>query len=108
MLAIQRISILKSLIFIFQVCNSFEVNLVTPEAKYCTDNGVMIAWNGLEKWRRQIDIVPPSEVFGSSLSIFPRAPFGTDISDTVTRQSIKCKWIKETEIIEQHKVHVSQ
>lgn len=94
----------KKSFFPFQVSEAFEVNLVAPEAKYCTDNGVMIAWNGLEKWRRHIDIVPPSEVFGPSMSIFPRAPFGTDISDILTRESIKCKWIKESEIIEQHKL----
>ena len=28
------------------------VRVVFPPPKYCTDNGVMIAWNGLEKYRR--------------------------------------------------------
>jgi len=83
-----------------QVCDSFEVKLVTPEPKYCTDNGVMIAWNGLEKWRRQMDIVHPSQVFSPCMSISPRAPFGEDISDEIKSASIKCKWIKEAEIVQ--------
>ena len=28
------------------------VRVVFPPPRYCTDNGVMIAWNGIEKYRR--------------------------------------------------------
>ena len=31
--------------------------LVTPPPKLCTDNGIMIAWNGMEKWKAQVGIV---------------------------------------------------
>ena len=30
--------------------------LVTPPPKLCTDNGIMIAWNGMEKWKAQVGI----------------------------------------------------
>lgn len=31
------------------VCDSYGYQLVRPPPKLCTDNGVMIAWNGVEK-----------------------------------------------------------
>ena len=34
------------------VCNKLNWTAVFPPVKYCTDNGVMIAWNGVERWRR--------------------------------------------------------
>lgn len=36
--------------------------IICPEKELCTDNGVMIAWNGVEKWREGIDIIPPSRL----------------------------------------------
>ena len=63
------------------------MRLVAPEPKYCTDNGLMIAWNGLEKFRRGLDLVTPENVFGPALDIEPRAAFGVDISDQVLKLS---------------------
>lgn len=31
------------------VCDALEYKLVRPPPKLCTDNGVMIAWNGVER-----------------------------------------------------------
>lgn len=31
------------------VCDQLDYNLVIPPPKLCTDNGIMIAWNGLER-----------------------------------------------------------
>lgn len=31
------------------VCDELDYKLVRPPAKLCTDNGVMIAWNGVER-----------------------------------------------------------
>ncbi|CAK1604153.1 unnamed protein product [Parnassius mnemosyne] len=39
------------------LCHEFNYNIYRPSPKLCTDNGVMIAWNGLEKWRKRLDIV---------------------------------------------------
>ncbi|XP_065560270.1 tRNA N6-adenosine threonylcarbamoyltransferase, mitochondrial-like [Artemia franciscana] len=33
-----------------QVCNKYDYELFCPPPKLCTDNGIMIAWNGMEKW----------------------------------------------------------
>ena len=81
-----------------QVCTALNCQLIAPPPKYCTDNGVMIAWNGLEKYRVSSDIVPHDKVLaydgGFRDGISPREPFGIDISNDVERSQIKCKWIK--------------
>ena len=80
--------------FLLQLCDGYGVRLVAPEPKYCTDNGLMIAWNGLEKWRKNLDIVRPEDVFGPRMKIDPRASFGTDISEKVHQANIKMTWHK--------------
>ncbi|CAG0881611.1 unnamed protein product [Darwinula stevensoni] len=39
-----------------RVCNEYNYKLVCPPPRLCTDNGVMIAWNGVEKWIIGCDI----------------------------------------------------
>lgn len=38
------------------LCNDMNFQLVVPPPKLCTDNGIMIAWNGVEKFRENLDI----------------------------------------------------
>lgn len=75
-----------------QVCDALNCRLVAPAPKYCTDNGVMIAWNGLEKHRISLDVLPYQNV--KEVTSSPREPFGIDISSNVEEAYIKCKWIK--------------
>ena len=49
----------------------------------------MIAWNGVEKWFKNQDIVPYHQVF--QVGVHPRVPFGSDISDQVKEENIKVK-----------------
>jgi len=77
---------------LIQVCDSFNCRLVAPAPKYCTDNGVMIAWNGFEKYRLSSDVISYQNV--EDVSISPRESFGIDISSEVEEAFIKCKWIK--------------
>ncbi|XP_059080350.1 tRNA N6-adenosine threonylcarbamoyltransferase, mitochondrial-like [Tigriopus californicus] len=77
---------------ILKICEEYNIKAVFPPPKYCTDNGVMIAWNGLEKYRKTVDIIQPEQVM--ELDVSPRVSFGTDISEQVTNRNIKCKWIK--------------
>ncbi|KAK4879553.1 hypothetical protein RN001_007699 [Aquatica leii] len=39
------------------VCEELNYRMVRPPPKLCTDNGVMIAWNGMERWRTNKGIV---------------------------------------------------
>ena len=77
---------------LFKVCESYDCQLVVPPLRYCTDNGVMIAWNGVEKWLKNQDILPYHQVF--DVDVHPRVPFGTDISKEVSEARIKVKKVK--------------
>ncbi|XP_070588034.1 tRNA N6-adenosine threonylcarbamoyltransferase, mitochondrial isoform X2 [Erythrolamprus reginae] len=59
--------------------------LVCPPPRLCTDNGVMIAWNGIEKLTAGVDILYNVEHFRYE----PKAPLGTDISEQVKEAFIK-------------------
>ncbi|TKS67561.1 putative tRNA N6-adenosine threonylcarbamoyltransferase, mitochondrial [Collichthys lucidus] len=61
------------------------LHLLCPPAKFCTDNGVMIAWNGVERLREGKGILPPDvDVFYE-----PKAPLGADITAEVEAAAIK-------------------
>ena len=74
------------------MCSAFDVQLVCPPVKYCTDNGVMIAWNGLEKLRRGHDLVSERDAV-LALETTSKVPLGVDVSEKVAKASIKCDWI---------------
>ncbi|XP_026739945.1 probable tRNA N6-adenosine threonylcarbamoyltransferase, mitochondrial [Trichoplusia ni] len=77
--------------FIFEsikfICNNMGYNTYRPPANVCTDNGVMIAWNGLEKVRKQCDI--RSEL--SMQEVDPEAPLGINCINEVTAANIQTK-----------------
>lgn len=71
-------------------CEEFDYTISRPLPKLCTDNGIMIAWNGLEKWRRRIDIVTDL----NKLDIKARSPLGESLIDKVKESRIQTKLIK--------------
>lgn len=38
------------------LCDEMNFKLIVPPPKLCTDNGIMIAWNGVEKFQEGLDI----------------------------------------------------
>uniref|UniRef100_UPI0037E7B8F3 tRNA N6-adenosine threonylcarbamoyltransferase, mitochondrial n=1 Tax=Semicossyphus pulcher TaxID=241346 RepID=UPI0037E7B8F3 len=61
------------------------LHLLCPPAKFCTDNGVMIAWNGVERLREGKGILPPNvDVFYEA-----KSPLGVDMSEEVRAAAIK-------------------
>ncbi|XP_072274920.1 tRNA N6-adenosine threonylcarbamoyltransferase, mitochondrial [Pyxicephalus adspersus] len=70
--------------------DSMDMSLFCPPARLCTDNGVMIAWNGIERLRVGAGILNDPLDFRYE----PRAPLGTDISEQVRRASIKLAPLK--------------
>ncbi|CAH0700040.1 unnamed protein product [Spodoptera exigua] len=58
-----------------------------PPHNVCTDNGVMIAWNGVEKLRKQIDI----RTDFSLKEVQPEAPLGVSLLDKVETANIKTR-----------------
>ncbi|KAM9189105.1 tRNA N6-adenosine threonylcarbamoyltransferase, mitochondrial isoform 1-T3 [Mergus octosetaceus] len=63
--------------------NSFA--FLSPPPRLCTDNGVMIAWNGIERLRAGLGVLNSTE----GIRYEPKAPLGTDISNQVEEDSIK-------------------
>jgi len=75
-----------------KVSEYYGMSAVFPPPRLCTDNGVMIAWNGLERWREGRGIVRWQDVLG--VKVQSRCPLGVDVHKEVEDAAIKCKWIK--------------
>lgn len=75
-----------------QMAGQFGLMSVRPMKKYCTDNGVMIAWNGVEKLTRGIDLHEKERI--DEIVIQKRSPLGVNSTDKVRDKSIACKWVK--------------
>jgi len=75
-----------------KVTDHYNMATICPPPSLCTDNGVMIAWNGLERWRAKKGIVD----FRSALEVGveTRVPLGEDWHPLIEKVGIKCKWIK--------------
>ncbi|XP_062599688.1 tRNA N6-adenosine threonylcarbamoyltransferase, mitochondrial-like [Saccostrea cucullata] len=73
-----------------QVCGENSARLICPPPKLCTDNGIMIAWNGVEKLKvgQGISKDPQSEPYRA------RSLIGEDITDDVTRLGLKIPPLK--------------
>ncbi|KAM7380878.1 hypothetical protein PAMP_004148 [Pampus punctatissimus] len=61
------------------------LRLLCPPSKFCTDNGVMIAWNGVERLREGKGILPPHV----DVRYEPKAPLGVDMTEEVKAAAIK-------------------
>ena len=72
------------------VCSHYDCNLICPPPKLCTDNGIMIAWNGVEKLRINSGI----SLDPQAVNVERRSDVGQDISDHVEKCFIKPKRIK--------------
>ncbi|XP_074858074.1 tRNA N6-adenosine threonylcarbamoyltransferase, mitochondrial isoform X2 [Carettochelys insculpta] len=67
------------------VSNAANFNLLCPPPRLCTDNGVMIAWNGIEKMRAEEGVLHSTD----SVRYEPKASLGIDISEQVRDAAIK-------------------
>ncbi|KAJ8012882.1 hypothetical protein DPEC_G00047490 [Dallia pectoralis] len=72
------------------VTDATGLHLLCPPSKFCTDNGVMIAWNGVERLREGKGILPYTE----SINYDPKAPLGVDITSKVKEAAIKVPLLK--------------
>ncbi|XP_076061986.1 threonyl-carbamoyl synthesis 4 [Oratosquilla oratoria] len=77
-----------------KLCNELGYNLIVPPPKLCTDNGVMIAWNGMEKWKANTGILYDEEDI-KNVEAVGKSPIGIDLTDDVRSLGIKAKkWVK--------------
>lgn len=55
----------------------FGVPCVCPPTRFCTDNGLMVAWTGVERLRLGLYRPPPSaDNVERSIDVLPRWPLG--------------------------------
>nr|XP_056717209.1 tRNA N6-adenosine threonylcarbamoyltransferase, mitochondrial [Euleptes europaea] len=67
-------------------------SLLCPPPRLCTDNGIMIAWNGIERLRAGLGVLYSTE----GIRYEPKAPLGTDISEQVKKAAIRLPKLKLT------------
>lgn len=79
------------------MCEMIDFRAVRPSRKFCTDNGMMIAWNGVEKFNRGIDIVQTQD-FGE-VEPLPVCRLGVNYIDKVKCENIPCKWLKVPNLV---------
>ena len=75
-----------------RVAAHYNMSAVFPPPALCTDNGVMVAWNGLERWRLGRGVLGWDKALG--VEVISRCPLGEDWHPRVESAHIKCKWIK--------------
>ncbi|XP_072179144.1 tRNA N6-adenosine threonylcarbamoyltransferase, mitochondrial-like [Diadema setosum] len=68
----------------------FQYSLVCPPLELCTDNGVMIAWAGVERLKLGVGFADDPQ----AIRYEPKVPLGENISDQVREANIKIRRIK--------------
>lgn len=60
--------------------------------RLCTDNGVMIAWNGIERWKHNADAYRNLDIDSVLPDCF--ATLGINHTDLVAQKNLKCDFVK--------------
>lgn len=66
------------------------LRLLCPPPKLCTDNGVMVAWNGVERLRENKGVLSPDV----DVAYEPKAPLGSDLTAAVRAAAIRVPSVK--------------
>ncbi|KAL1770555.1 putative tRNA N6-adenosine threonylcarbamoyltransferase, mitochondrial [Sigmodon hispidus] len=74
------------------VANTTQCTLLCPPPRLCTDNGIMIAWNGIERLHAGLGVLRGVE----DIRYEPKCPLGADISKEVAEAAIKVPQLKIT------------
>lgn len=82
-----------------QLAEECEMRLVCPPAKYCTDNGVMVAWTGMERLKLGLGVEPSRKEYeeGEYVELRPRWPLG-ELDERCSQQRQKIRSTKTKDI----------
>lgn len=72
------------------ICQRNGYTLHVPPPKLCCDNGAMIAWNGVEKLKKNVGVTWDFD----SVDIDASATFGTDVRKEIVEANIKVNYLK--------------
>lgn len=75
-----------------QMCERLNYKAVRPSKKLCTDNGIMIAWNGVERFTQDKGVFQHNEI--DSIIAHPKCQLGESLIEQVKEENISCNWIK--------------
>lgn len=75
---------------ISQLGEQFGYEVVRPSRRLCTDNGIMIAWNGVERFQCGKDVFQDFDHVGA----FGKCKLGESWIDKVKETNLQCKWAK--------------
>lgn len=75
-----------------ELCQEMNFVAVRPTKKLCTDNGIMIAWNGVERFTQNKGIYTHQSI--DQIDIHPKCQLGESLIAEVKEESIACNWIK--------------
>lgn len=75
-----------------EMASQFGYQTFRPSKQKCTDNGIMIAWNGLEQWFHNEQIYSTLDID----SVLPamRETIEPNLIDDIKQKNIQCSWIK--------------
>lgn len=75
-----------------QMVGQFDFKCFRPPKRLCTDNGVMIAWNGVERWNHDEMTYRNLEI--DSIIPAPKEAFSTNLIKDVKDHEIRCQLVK--------------
>ncbi|XP_039270932.2 tRNA N6-adenosine threonylcarbamoyltransferase, mitochondrial-like isoform X2 [Styela clava] len=75
---------------VLNICNKMNTKLICPPIHLCTDNGIMIAWAGMEYLKQGIGISEDPE----NVRYEPRSPLGDYIGNEIIKENIKLPKVK--------------
>lgn len=75
-----------------QMCGLLNYKAIRPSKKLCMDNGLMIAYNGVERFISNKGILRHDEI--DSIKVIPKCQLGESLIEQVKEENIACKWAK--------------
>lgn len=75
-----------------QMVSQLEFKSYRCSKRLCSDNGVMIAWNGIERWQGNETIYRNLDIDSILPDCF--AKLGTNQTEQVSKKNLKCDWVK--------------
>ncbi|KAM0733860.1 tRNA N6-adenosine threonylcarbamoyltransferase, mitochondrial [Formica fusca] len=75
------------------VCLEKSFKFVRTPPRLCNDNGIMIAWNGAERWTANVGVIRDRDEI-EMVTVEKRAPLGESWIERVQDANIKCKLVK--------------
>lgn len=75
-----------------EMCKEKNFQAFRPSKKLCTDNGIMIAWNGVERFIQNKGIYSHLEI--DDIEVIATCQLGESLIDQVKKENIRCDWVK--------------